>query len=207
MANTIFYTYQTTYRIQYATGIRADLTTREAMAESSRQRLLYLGRKLIEELGDGERIVTIRRELPLQQSEIDALSQRLRDLGSCRLLIVEEAADEALIGRVNWIAPGVMRGYVRAFADGQRVVETVEVGTWLALCRKAYDLCWLEAATTALGTSLPDDFDPVRYLALNEDVAQSRMDPRYHYMAFGALEGRPYRAAAASRLAPVFQRF
>ncbi len=40
---------------------------------------------------------------------------------------------------------------------------------------------------------VPRDFDNDRYLALNEDVRRSGMDPRKHYLHFGHTEGRRYR--------------
>lgn len=40
---------------------------------------------------------------------------------------------------------------------------------------------------------VPRDFDDDRYLLLNEDVKQSGMDPRKHYLHFGHVEGRKYR--------------
>lgn len=54
------------------------------------------------------------------------------------------------------------------------------------------------AATTRPGTAgpagtLPADFDPARYLALNADVARTGVDPRQHYLRYGRDEGRRYR--------------
>ena len=40
---------------------------------------------------------------------------------------------------------------------------------------------------------LPDDFDAAGYLRLNPDVAAARIDPRQHYIEFGAKEGRSWR--------------
>ena len=42
--------------------------------------------------------------------------------------------------------------------------------------------------------SLPPDFDPDHYLALNADVARTGMDPVQHYLRYGQTEGRRYRA-------------
>jgi len=41
--------------------------------------------------------------------------------------------------------------------------------------------------------SLPPDFDPVRYLQLNPDVAQAKADPKQHYLANGFRERRRWR--------------
>lgn len=41
--------------------------------------------------------------------------------------------------------------------------------------------------------SLPPDFDPAQYLALNQDVARTGVDPITHYRRYGRAEGRRYR--------------
>jgi len=40
---------------------------------------------------------------------------------------------------------------------------------------------------------LPEDFDPIRYLELNPDVAAGGGDPVHHYLMFGRKEGRRLR--------------
>ena len=42
---------------------------------------------------------------------------------------------------------------------------------------------------------VPRDFDDETYLRLNPDVRAKKMNPRRHYLFFGAAEGRPFRAA------------
>ncbi|MBI5269810.1 MAG: glycosyltransferase [Burkholderiales bacterium] len=42
-------------------------------------------------------------------------------------------------------------------------------------------------------TPLPADFDPAQYLALNQDVARTGVDPVTHYRRYGRAEGRRYR--------------
>ena len=44
----------------------------------------------------------------------------------------------------------------------------------------------------ALPFRMPRQFDDLRYLALNPDVAAAGMDPRTHYAQFGRFEGRAY---------------
>lgn len=41
---------------------------------------------------------------------------------------------------------------------------------------------------------LPADFDAAEYLRLHRDVAAARLDAAYHYLKYGAAEGRPYKA-------------
>ncbi|MCI2975910.1 MAG: class I SAM-dependent methyltransferase [Ferrimicrobium sp.] len=40
---------------------------------------------------------------------------------------------------------------------------------------------------------LPEGFDRERYLELNPDVAEAHLDPTFHWLTYGAIEGRPYR--------------
>jgi hypothetical protein len=42
-------------------------------------------------------------------------------------------------------------------------------------------------------TALPEDFDPQRYLTLNQDVALAGLDAGVHYLAHGWAEKRRYR--------------
>ena len=39
----------------------------------------------------------------------------------------------------------------------------------------------------------PVDFNPARYLELNESVAEAGVDPTYHFMTHGRFEGRKYK--------------
>jgi ubiquinone/menaquinone biosynthesis C-methylase UbiE len=39
---------------------------------------------------------------------------------------------------------------------------------------------------------LPDDFNPQKYLELNPDVAEAKIDPKVHFIACGQLENRKY---------------
>jgi ubiquinone/menaquinone biosynthesis C-methylase UbiE len=39
---------------------------------------------------------------------------------------------------------------------------------------------------------LPDDFNPQKYLELNPDVAEAKIDPKVHFIVYGQLENRKY---------------
>lgn len=47
--------------------------------------------------------------------------------------------------------------------------------------------------------SLPEDFDPDTYLALNPDVGAAGADPQAHFATYGMQEGRPYARPHADR--------
>jgi hypothetical protein len=48
---------------------------------------------------------------------------------------------------------------------------------------------------------IPHDFDKKAYLRLNPDVANSKVDPKEHYISFGAAEKRLYKLPDLNRLA------
>jgi hypothetical protein len=56
----------------------------------------------------------------------------------------------------------------------------------------------LEYPYPANPVRIPRDFDDEVYLRLNPDVKMARMNPRRHYLFFGASEGRPFRDVAVS---------
>ncbi len=51
----------------------------------------------------------------------------------------------------------------------------------------------LSAPDEAPANTLPKDFDGARYLVLQPDVAEAGVDPAFHYMTHGRLEGRAYK--------------
>lgn len=54
-----------------------------------------------------------------------------------------------------------------------------------------------QVLTSVPTDALPADFDPAIYLAFNPDVAAAGVDPREHYVADGANQGRVYSASYA----------
>jgi hypothetical protein len=48
-----------------------------------------------------------------------------------------------------------------------------------------------QLATNALEQE-PNNFDPQRYLELNPDVKEADLDPKEHFLKFGAKENRPW---------------
>jgi glycosyltransferase involved in cell wall biosynthesis/N-acetylneuraminic acid mutarotase len=48
---------------------------------------------------------------------------------------------------------------------------------------------------------VPEDFDPILYLAIHDDVAKARVDPYQHYIDHGIKEGRSYKATATGETA------
>ncbi len=66
---------------------------------------------------------------------------------------------------------------------------------WRDEAERAALMSELESADHAprSGVTIPAEFDSTAYLALNPDVAAAGVDPLYHYVAYGAAEGRPWR--------------
>jgi hypothetical protein len=187
-----FYTYQRTYRIDYETGIRADLIDVETLRADVLNRFVRLGRKLIEDLAEGTRIAVIRRDVPYSWHETEAISRRIRRHGDCGLLIVEVGDRARPAGFVEVIAPGVMKGYLDRLARPDDVAGTTVPQAWLDLCRKAYRIWWHMRAGKPSPATLPADFSIYGYLQRNPDVALAGFDPRTHFLAYGVHEGRRY---------------
>jgi hypothetical protein len=77
-------------------------------------------------------------------------------------------------------------------------ISTGEAAPNLYLGRPIEDAPRRAAGASAMGestapTALPEDFDPQRYLTLNQDVALAGLDAGVHYLAHGWAEKRRYR--------------
>ncbi len=187
-----WFAYQLTYMIPHETGLVEAAATRERLAEKTLVRFERLGQKLLEDLEGGRRIAVLKRDRPYCPAEIEAVSRRLRRHGRCGLLLVERATHQPHT-LVEHVAPGILRGYLRSFSDGTRVVDTTDGNAWYELCRKAYSAWWHERRGLPSPACLPPDFDPFSYIELNPDLVTSGMDVTAHYRAFGAFEGRRYK--------------
>ena len=79
-------------------------------------------------------------------------------------------------------------------ADAGLQIQRITFGTWrggadgILKGQHYQDISILYRAA-----ELPADFDPVRYLELNQDVAAAGADPARHYLDFGYREGRRLR--------------
>jgi hypothetical protein len=99
-------------------------------------RLLFLRRKFLEDLANGEKIFVIKRNEPLAEQEMFVLHGALRRHTPNTLLYVVPATPEHPPGTVERIAPGLLRGYIDRFAPRGNAHD-LSLEVWLALCVNA----------------------------------------------------------------------
>jgi hypothetical protein len=101
-----------------------------------RQRLQFLARKLREILGAGEKILVFRSRQPDDVEIALRVGEALRGYGPNTLLWVSGTPSPRLVGTVELLGEGVLRGYIEADSDW----DSVRFDTWLRLCEQAYAL-------------------------------------------------------------------
>jgi hypothetical protein len=88
-----------------------------------------------------------------------------------------------------------MIGLVKQIFD--HVMSPVAVGAWSPYAVERMlilaNIAILQKTRLSRSVELPAEFDPIRYLELNPDVAAAGADPVRHYLDFGWREGRRLR--------------
>jgi tetratricopeptide (TPR) repeat protein len=130
----------TRYGLNMHTFTAPKQVSMEQMAQGTFRRLQFLARKLRDDLQAAEKIF-VRTSGEVRDSP-DRIMQLHRSL--CRhadntLLYVGTSPDPDRIGHAEWLAPGVMLGWVEEFS-----VTAVRHDQWRSLCRAAYTL-WTDA--------------------------------------------------------------
>ena len=115
------------------------------------RRLKYLKRKLLEDLASNEKIFIYKITYEtLDEKRLHRLHQAIRRYGSATLLSVRQADGPHNAGTVDWIAPGLMVGYIArfSFAHG-RHAKYIGPATaeWTTIMKHAFEL-W-EAGKTS----------------------------------------------------------
>ena len=114
----------------------------EQFAHGTSRRLRFLARKLREDLREAGKIfVRTGADDEETRERIMQLHGALRRHGANTLLFVETTGDPGRVGRAEWLAPGVMLGWIEGFS-----VTTVRHDQWRAVCRAAYVLWTAERA-------------------------------------------------------------
>lgn len=125
----------TRYGLVVHTRTGPERTSAEALLPGAQRRLAFLARKLLDDLREPSRILLRSCDPPESPERLLALHRALRRLGNATLLAVEASADPARIGRAQWLAPGVMRGWVERFS-----LSEPRLDQWIAVCRSAHAL-------------------------------------------------------------------
>jgi hypothetical protein len=110
-------------------------------------RLSFLRRKFMEDARGGEKIFVIKRNHTLRPEEVLPIYTQLNDLGLNWLLWVVPANAEHRSGTVEFLLPGLLRGYVDRFAPNENAPD-LSLAAWRAVA---------EAAWRAVGAAVGQD--------------------------------------------------
>ena len=115
--------------------------SQERFEQATHRRLQFLTRKLLEDLQDGGKIfVRTPGGISEPPERLLHLHRAIRRHGPGTLLFIDAATRDAnRAGQVEWLAEGVMLGWI-----GQFNVTQVSHEDWRAVCRAAY-AAWVAA--------------------------------------------------------------
>ena len=130
-----FFIDDTRYGLAIHTHTGPDQTSAELLLPGAQRRMAFLARKLLEDLREPTKVFLRTADPAEPPARLLALHRALLRHGGATLLAVELSADPARIGRAEWLAPGVMRGWIERFGT----VEPL-FAQWEAMCRAAYAL-------------------------------------------------------------------
>lgn len=99
-------------------------------------RLQFLQRKLLEDLGNGEKIFVCKRNKPVADQEIMALHAALSRYARNTLLWVAPADTQHTPGSVERLMPGLLKGYIDRFAPYENAHD-LSFEVWLEICANA----------------------------------------------------------------------
>jgi hypothetical protein len=129
-----FYAHNLTYDLMFHTGFADDQGTSEGLHPQIVQRLRFLRRKLVQVLGQGQKILVLRSRNNDDDHTALRIGQALSRFGPNLLLWVTSTTAEANVGRLEPIAERVLKGHIEADSDW----DSLAFETWLRLCEDAY---------------------------------------------------------------------
>jgi hypothetical protein len=137
--NRMFMARDSTYNLQYHTGVPEGQLTPDELQLREIKRLKFLRRKLIEELKSGEKIWVWKSWTTLDTDQIEPLVKALRFLGSNTLLWVVEADGIHPPGTVEMLDSHLMKGYVEHNQPYSTELQR-DAHSWIRMCQNAYAL-------------------------------------------------------------------
>jgi len=129
--------YGDAYGVTYHTWQYADRIGLDAMTEQQVTRMRFLKRKFQEDLVGGEKIFVIKRLEPLRPEEVLPLYVALNERARNSLLWVIPADAAHTSGTVEWLLPGLLRGYIDRFSPYDNAPD-VSLSAWTAVCEAAW---------------------------------------------------------------------
>jgi capsular polysaccharide biosynthesis protein len=133
---------ETVYGFGYHTFNRDPSLDQDHLKREQGQWMRYMADKFLEQLAVADRIFVRKGDSPCCEGEIRALHTAMRTFGNATLLWVCQADADHAAGEVEWLDPGLMRGWISAFAPYDDAMNVDPVG-WLQLCRRAWALAYL----------------------------------------------------------------
>ena len=124
------------YGLVYHTFTSPNDVPRDAMIVREAVRLKFLARKFMEDATEGRKIFVCKDERDMPVEEVLALVLALNRHGPCTVLWAGPAADLGQNGRVEVVAPRLLRGYLDRLSP---VADPSDFspGGWLSLCVNA----------------------------------------------------------------------
>ena len=137
------------YDLLYHAHAKVGETDPETLSHQQARTLPFLVNKLIGDLENPEKIFVFRQNEPLAANTLIDLRAALARFGAVPLLWVQQERPGHPAGTADRIDDTLMAGYVRRLASRENVPD-LDLGSWLATLRRAYDL-WraLPAPATA----------------------------------------------------------
>jgi capsular polysaccharide biosynthesis protein len=142
--------YESCYNLHYHTGIFESSAEPLVQAEREMTRLTFLRRKLLDDLGSGEKIFIWKSTASTHAKHVRPLLDVLRRLGPNTLLWVVKADTDHLPGTVERLEPDFIKGYVRRFAPWPHTTD-IDWASWFEVCWHAHEVRHGPQETAQLG--------------------------------------------------------
>lgn len=115
------------------------------------RRVSFLARMMLSDLRAGRRIMLVKRNIPMELSDVMPLFRQLRERGPNTLLWVEQARHGKTPGTVEVVQEGLLKGHIERFAPHDNVMS-YDAAAWLPICRRAHALWQQMRPANALAT-------------------------------------------------------
>jgi hypothetical protein len=128
---------ESAYQMTYHTFQYETQTDLETVQRQQATRLHFLKRKLLEDIGAGEKIFVLKRFPALRAEEVLPIYAILNELGRNWLLWMVPSDAAHPPGTVELLLPGLLRGYIERFAPNDNAHD-LSLETWTAVCEAAW---------------------------------------------------------------------